>query len=162
MKEVLDIKYKDLEESKPILEVLENYVMYKKKLDEILIGNERLNKKDQRAESTIEALAGRQTSCVGRLGGSVSVLFKFESACARDTLPNPLIAEYKRRNKRNTITYLLQHVSNANLKWRDLQSVERHAYGEKLSKLQERSFGVPRIANWRLFDGYSFEDTLRV
>ncbi|GJX94135.1 putative ribonuclease H-like domain-containing protein [Tanacetum coccineum] len=37
MKEVLDIKYKELEESKPILEVLENYVVYKKKLDEILI-----------------------------------------------------------------------------------------------------------------------------
>ncbi|GJV13096.1 hypothetical protein Tco_1354637 [Tanacetum coccineum] len=44
MKEVLDIKYKELEDSKPILEVLENYVMYKKKLDEILIGKERLNK----------------------------------------------------------------------------------------------------------------------
>ncbi|GKA08368.1 hypothetical protein Tco_0687699 [Tanacetum coccineum] len=36
MKEVLDIKYKELEESKPILEVLENYVIYKKRLDEIL------------------------------------------------------------------------------------------------------------------------------
>ncbi|GJS31543.1 hypothetical protein Tco_0492163 [Tanacetum coccineum] len=35
---VLDIKYNELEESKPILEVLENYVVYKKKLDEILIG----------------------------------------------------------------------------------------------------------------------------
>ncbi|GJZ32197.1 putative reverse transcriptase domain-containing protein [Tanacetum coccineum] len=46
MKEVLDIKYKELEESKPILEVLENYVVYKKKLDEILIGKERLNKKE--------------------------------------------------------------------------------------------------------------------
>ncbi|GKB40873.1 putative ribonuclease H-like domain-containing protein [Tanacetum coccineum] len=45
IKEVLDIKYKKLEESKPILEVLENYVIYKKKLDEILIGKERLNKK---------------------------------------------------------------------------------------------------------------------
>ncbi|GJU85457.1 hypothetical protein Tco_1293003 [Tanacetum coccineum] len=37
MKEVLDIRYKELEESKHILEVLENYVIYKKKLDEILI-----------------------------------------------------------------------------------------------------------------------------
>ncbi|GJX63582.1 putative ribonuclease H-like domain-containing protein [Tanacetum coccineum] len=46
MKEVLDIKYKELEESKPILEVLENYVVYKKKLDEILIGKKRLNKKE--------------------------------------------------------------------------------------------------------------------
>ncbi|GKA46363.1 retrovirus-related pol polyprotein from transposon TNT 1-94, partial [Tanacetum coccineum] len=50
----------------------------------------------------------------------------------KDTLPNPLIAEYERRNKRNTITYSLQPVSNANLKWRDFPSVERHAYCEKL------------------------------
>ncbi|GJT10149.1 hypothetical protein Tco_0857191 [Tanacetum coccineum] len=40
-------------------------------------------------------------------------------------------------------------------------SVERHAYCDKLSKLQEMSFGVPRVANRRLFDGYGFEDTLR-
>nr|GEW15681.1 hypothetical protein [Tanacetum cinerariifolium] len=39
-------QYKELEESKPIIEVLENYVIYKKKLDEILIGKERLNKKE--------------------------------------------------------------------------------------------------------------------
>ncbi|GJS17012.1 putative nucleotidyltransferase, ribonuclease H [Tanacetum coccineum] len=78
----------------------------------------------------------------------------------KDTLPNPLIVEYERRNTRNTITYSLQLVSNANLKWRDLPFVERHAYCEKLSKLQERRFGVPRVANWRLFDGYGFEDTL--
>ncbi|GJW84027.1 hypothetical protein Tco_0157172 [Tanacetum coccineum] len=44
---------------------------------------------------------------------------------------------------------------------KDLSSVERHAYCEKLSKLQERSFGVPRVANWCMFDGYGFEDTLR-
>nr|GEY57366.1 hypothetical protein [Tanacetum cinerariifolium] len=37
MKEVLDIRYKELEESKPILEVLENYVICKRKLDEILM-----------------------------------------------------------------------------------------------------------------------------
>ncbi|GJY17724.1 retrovirus-related pol polyprotein from transposon TNT 1-94 [Tanacetum coccineum] len=88
--------------------------------------------------------------------------FKTEDVLSlKDTLPNPLIAEYERRNKRNTITYSLQPVSNANLKWRDLPSVDRHAYCEKLSKLQERSFGVPRVANWRLFDAYGFEDTLR-
>ncbi|GJU85789.1 retrovirus-related pol polyprotein from transposon TNT 1-94 [Tanacetum coccineum] len=80
---------------------------------------------------------------------------------SQDTLPNPLTAEYERRNKRNTITYSLQPVSNANLKWRDLPSVKRHAYCEKLSKLQERSFRVPRVANWCLFNGYGFEDTLR-
>nr|GFA52890.1 hypothetical protein [Tanacetum cinerariifolium] len=44
--EVLDIKYKELEESEPILEVLENYAIYKKKLDEILIGKESLNMKE--------------------------------------------------------------------------------------------------------------------
>nr|GEZ30463.1 hypothetical protein [Tanacetum cinerariifolium] len=75
-------------------------------------------------------------------------------------LPNPFIAEYKKRNKRNTITYSFQPVSNANLKWKDLPSVERRAYCEKLSKLQERSFGVPRVANWHLFKSYGFEDTL--
>nr|GEV39945.1 hypothetical protein [Tanacetum cinerariifolium] len=26
---------------------------------------------------------------------------------------------------------------------------------------EERTFGVPRVANWRLFEGYGFEDTLR-
>ncbi|GJW46631.1 hypothetical protein Tco_0078277 [Tanacetum coccineum] len=79
----------------------------------------------------------------------------------KDTLPNPLIADYEKRNKRNTITYSLQPMSNANLKWKDLPFVERHAYCEKLSKLQERSFGVPRVANWRLFAGYGFKYTLR-
>ncbi|GJR11781.1 ribonuclease H-like domain-containing protein [Tanacetum coccineum] len=83
--------------------------------------------------------------------------FKTEDKSRKDTLPNPLITEYERRNKRNT----MHHVSNANLKWRDLPSMERHAYCEKLSKLQEKSFGVPMVANWRLFDGYGFEDTLR-
>ncbi|GKD00593.1 hypothetical protein Tco_1170867 [Tanacetum coccineum] len=56
MKEVLDIKYKELEESKPILEVLENYVMYKKKLDEILIGKERLNKKEFSEEDKVDII----------------------------------------------------------------------------------------------------------
>nr|GFC11961.1 hypothetical protein [Tanacetum cinerariifolium] len=79
----------------------------------------------------------------------------------KDTLPNSLIVEYEKRNKRNTITYSLQPVSNANLKWKDLPSIERHAYCKKLSKLQQRSFGVPRVANWHLFESYGFEDTLQ-
>ncbi|GKC11905.1 putative ribonuclease H-like domain-containing protein [Tanacetum coccineum] len=53
IKEVLDIKYKELEESKPILEVLESYVIYKKKLDEILIGKERLKKKEFSQEDKV-------------------------------------------------------------------------------------------------------------
>ncbi|GJS93576.1 hypothetical protein Tco_0800544 [Tanacetum coccineum] len=59
MKEVLDIKYKELEESKPILEVLENYVIYKKKLDEILIGKERLNKKEFSEEDKVGIIEHR-------------------------------------------------------------------------------------------------------
>ncbi|GKC78183.1 hypothetical protein Tco_1128957, partial [Tanacetum coccineum] len=41
----------------------------------------------------------------------------------KDTLPNPLIAEYEKRNKNNTITYSLQPVLNGNSKWKDLPSV---------------------------------------
>ncbi|GKA78477.1 hypothetical protein Tco_0785014 [Tanacetum coccineum] len=110
-----------------------------------------------------ETLAGRQTGCVGRLGGFCPGFYSNlnQHKSRKDTLPNPLIAEYEKMNKRNTITYSLQPVSNVTLKWRDLPSMERHAYCEKLSKLQERSFKVPRVANWCLFDGYGFEDTLR-
>ncbi|GKA79885.1 ribonuclease H-like domain-containing protein [Tanacetum coccineum] len=53
IKEVLDIKYKELKESKPILEDLDNYVVYKKKLDEILISKERLNKKEFSEEEKV-------------------------------------------------------------------------------------------------------------
>ncbi|GJZ75609.1 hypothetical protein Tco_0640074 [Tanacetum coccineum] len=72
MKEILDIKYKELEESKPILEVLENYVMYKKKLDEILIGKERLNKKEFSEEDKINGVV-KMVALVDT-GASVSVL----------------------------------------------------------------------------------------
>nr|GFB56503.1 hypothetical protein [Tanacetum cinerariifolium] len=44
VKEALDSKYKELEESKPILEVLENYMTYRKKLDEVLMGRARLSR----------------------------------------------------------------------------------------------------------------------
>ncbi|GJZ45813.1 hypothetical protein Tco_0593409 [Tanacetum coccineum] len=96
--------------------------------------------------------------CRAARGDIISILQKIRRTTF---VPNPLIAKYERRNKRNTITYSLKPVFNANLKWKDLPSIKRHAYCEKLSKLQERSFGVPRVANWRLFDGYGFEDTLR-
>ncbi|GKE18138.1 hypothetical protein Tco_1425715, partial [Tanacetum coccineum] len=43
IKEVLDKKYKELEKSKPILDVLENYMTYKKKLDEVMMGRARLS-----------------------------------------------------------------------------------------------------------------------
>nr|GEV78018.1 hypothetical protein [Tanacetum cinerariifolium] len=56
VKKALDIKHKELEESKPIIEVLENYVIYKKKLDEILIGKERLNKKEFSEEDNVRII----------------------------------------------------------------------------------------------------------
>ncbi|GJY18344.1 putative ribonuclease H-like domain-containing protein [Tanacetum coccineum] len=43
VKEALDRKYKELEESKPILELLENYITHQKKVDEVLIGRSRLS-----------------------------------------------------------------------------------------------------------------------
>nr|GEV70294.1 hypothetical protein [Tanacetum cinerariifolium] len=43
VKEALDRKYKELEESKPILEVLENYMTYRKNLDEVMMGRNRLS-----------------------------------------------------------------------------------------------------------------------
>ncbi|GJZ29031.1 putative ribonuclease H-like domain-containing protein [Tanacetum coccineum] len=46
VKESSDRKYKELEESKPILEVLENYMTYQKKLDKVLMGRARLNSDD--------------------------------------------------------------------------------------------------------------------
>ncbi|GKB29731.1 hypothetical protein Tco_0869132 [Tanacetum coccineum] len=79
----------------------------------------------------------------------------------KDTLSNPLIAEYEKRNKKNTISYSLQPVSNGNLKWKDLPSVERHTYSERFSKLHDRSIGVPKVGNWGVFNAYGFEDILR-
>ncbi|GJZ55834.1 hypothetical protein Tco_0611027 [Tanacetum coccineum] len=58
---------------------------------------------------------------------------------------NPLIENYERRNKEGIIEYHLQQVKNANLKLRELSSEERHAYCERLSKLQGKGFGIPRV-----------------
>ncbi|GKC53730.1 ribonuclease H-like domain-containing protein [Tanacetum coccineum] len=52
-------------------------------------------------------------------------------------------------------------VKNANLKWKELPSMERHAYCERLSKLQGKEFGMPRVADWNLFYGYNFDETLK-
>ncbi|GJZ34339.1 hypothetical protein Tco_0580156 [Tanacetum coccineum] len=46
VKEALDRKYKELKESKPVLEVLENYMTYRKKLNEVLMGRSRLSSDD--------------------------------------------------------------------------------------------------------------------
>ncbi|GJR67985.1 hypothetical protein Tco_0014050 [Tanacetum coccineum] len=74
---------------------------------------------------------------------------------------NLLIANYKKRNSIGTIEYHLQQVKNANLKWRELQSMERHAYCERLSKLQGKEIRTPRVVDWSMFYVYSFEETLK-
>nr|GEX00842.1 hypothetical protein [Tanacetum cinerariifolium] len=48
--EALERKYQELTEKKPIVEVLENYMMYRKKLDELLMGRARLKNKDHTEE----------------------------------------------------------------------------------------------------------------
>ncbi|GJT77019.1 hypothetical protein Tco_1043744 [Tanacetum coccineum] len=75
--------------------------------------------------------------------------------------PNPLIANFEKRNKQGTIEYHLQQVKNANLKWRELPSVERHAYYERLSRLQDKGFGIPRVPSWTLVYDYNIEETLK-
>ncbi|GKB05061.1 hypothetical protein Tco_0833256 [Tanacetum coccineum] len=39
--------------------------------------------------------------------------------------------------------------------------MERHAYCERLSKLQDKGFGTTRVADWTLFYAYNFEETLK-
>nr|GEX64645.1 hypothetical protein [Tanacetum cinerariifolium] len=305
MKEVLDIKYKELEESTPILEVLENYVIYKKKLDEILIGKERLNKKEFSEEDKVGIIEhvlpkkmcdpenyvlqvkingvfgmvalvdtgasamgevknvriqigyqayvvdllipdipvdpelplllgrpflrtwgaiidmGRGTLCINdgvirhtyfpkprsksyveafemegeddwlgsfKVGrdedgnvkyGSVAPLFidiedDMERALAIEAYFNPfknkvdgdedwharfeIVTPSGRKFNQAFKTKTTTRKLSGKFKTKDDL---RHAYCEKLSKLQEMSIGVPRVANWRFCDGYGFEDTLR-
>ncbi|GJQ99584.1 hypothetical protein Tco_0522569 [Tanacetum coccineum] len=74
---------------------------------------------------------------------------------------NLLIENFEKRNKQGNVEYHLQQVKNANLKWRELQSAERHAYCERLSKLQGKGFGIPRVPSWTLIYDYNFEETLK-
>ncbi|GJX90267.1 putative ribonuclease H-like domain-containing protein [Tanacetum coccineum] len=52
-------------------------------------------------------------------------------------------------------------VKNANLKWRELPSMERHVYCERLFKLQGKEIGTPRVVDWTLFYSYNFDETLK-
>ncbi|GKB98790.1 putative ribonuclease H-like domain-containing protein, partial [Tanacetum coccineum] len=67
--EALDRKYKELEESKPNLEVLENYMTYQKKLDEVLMGRARLSRDDY-----VKVNRMVEMSALADTGASVSVL----------------------------------------------------------------------------------------
>ncbi|GJX45812.1 hypothetical protein Tco_0262488 [Tanacetum coccineum] len=42
-----------------------------------------------------------------------------------------------------------------------LPSVDRHAYCERLFKLQQKSIGAPRVADWTMFYVYTFNETLK-
>ncbi|GJZ01300.1 hypothetical protein Tco_0519261 [Tanacetum coccineum] len=79
----------------------------------------------------------------------------------KDTPPNPLIAKYEKNNGKKTIHYTLKPVTSAYLRWRDLPSVESHAYSERLSRLQQKNFGMPRVVDWDMFNNYSCDETLR-
>ncbi|GJS39462.1 zinc finger, CCHC-type containing protein [Tanacetum coccineum] len=78
----------------------------------------------------------------------------------QSSCPNPFIANFEKRNKHGTIKYHLQQVKNINLKWRELSS-ERQDYCERLSKLQGKEFGIPRVLSWILFYTYNIEETLK-
>ncbi|GKB90640.1 ribonuclease H-like domain-containing protein, partial [Tanacetum coccineum] len=262
IKEALDRKYKELEESKPILEVLENYMTYRKKLDEVMTDHASLFKNlglsDPRPyNSNLTMADNTQAKAIGEelpllLGrrflrtygavidmgcGSMSIddgvirrtyfpktrakgyLENFEideeddwlscfevgrdedgnpkygpvapsfldieddmerslaitpigamqvmeftrrlKKATQSSHPNPLITNYAKRNSIGTIEYHLQQVKNANLKWQELQSMERYVYCERLSKLQGKEIGMPRVVDWSMFYVYSFEETLK-
>nr|GEV25966.1 reverse transcriptase domain-containing protein [Tanacetum cinerariifolium] len=57
----------------------------------------------------------------------------------QDSRPNPLIENYEKSNKQ----------------------AKRHAYCERLSKLQGKVFRIPRVPSGTLFYGYNFEETLK-
>ncbi|GJT43328.1 hypothetical protein Tco_0952043 [Tanacetum coccineum] len=79
----------------------------------------------------------------------------------KDTPQNPLITKYEKKNGKKTINYTLKPITSAYLRWRDLPSVERHAYSERLLRLQQKNFGTPRVVDWDMFNNYSCDETLR-
>nr|GEV38491.1 hypothetical protein [Tanacetum cinerariifolium] len=258
VKEALDHKYNDLEESKPILEVLENYMNYQKELDEVMIGRARLSSEAYGGEENIKIVVyelSKKMCDLGnfmlpvRVNGTIKMSaladtgasprakayldkFKldekddwmscFEVGRNEDGNPkygpiapsfldikddmkralntdwgneglgvykkveaedsdqltrhqpygwrampggwlllkatqnshlNPLVENYQKRNKQDTVEYHLQQVKNANLKWRELPLMERHAYNERLSKFQVMAM---------FFVDYSWERALSI
>nr|GEV12235.1 hypothetical protein [Tanacetum cinerariifolium] len=74
---------------------------------------------------------------------------------------NLLIANFEKQNKQVTIEYHVKQEKNDNLKWRELTSMMRHAYCERLSKLQGKEIRTPRVADWTVFYSYNFNETLK-
>ncbi|GJV67001.1 retrovirus-related pol polyprotein from transposon TNT 1-94 [Tanacetum coccineum] len=77
--------------------------------------------------------------------------------------PNPLIAKYERRNSKGTINYTLQQVTNANLKWRDLPSMDRHAYCESFDETLKELMKMEYLhSDGDVFVDYSWERALSI
>ncbi|GJS30445.1 hypothetical protein Tco_0491065 [Tanacetum coccineum] len=74
--------------------------------------------------------------------------------------PNPIILKYTRREAKRAIHFDLQPVTHEYLKWSRLSAGEKNAYNERISKLQNRQFGVPRLVVWNIFADYGCEDDL--
>nr|GEU34914.1 putative ribonuclease H-like domain-containing protein [Tanacetum cinerariifolium] len=83
VKEALDRKYKELEESKPILDVFESYMTYEKKFDEVLMGRARLSSDDYYINAMIEMNALGDT----RASESVLPCFLFMNLGLGDPKP---------------------------------------------------------------------------
>ncbi|GJW05134.1 hypothetical protein Tco_1563990 [Tanacetum coccineum] len=83
-----------------------------------------------------------------------------EGKAMQGSHPNPLIANFEKRNKQGTIEYHLHQVKNANLKWRELPSAERHAYCERYlgCKMKYEYLHDDRD----VFVDYSWERTLSI
>nr|GEW40377.1 hypothetical protein [Tanacetum cinerariifolium] len=82
---------------------------------------------------------------------------KVFSPATQGSSPNLLIANFKKRNKHGAIEYRLQQVKNTNLKWRELPSAKRHAYCERLSKLQDKMKYEYLHDDGDVFVNYSWE-----
>lgn len=74
---------------------------------------------------------------------------------------NPLVTKFCERNEKKKVKYSVKKEANANLKFKDLTDGEKHAFRERLSKLQHRQCLVPRVIDWDLFDECECEDELR-
>ena len=74
---------------------------------------------------------------------------------------NPIVTKYVQRNAKSKVKYTLNQERNENLKFSNLRKEEKHAFRERLSKLQGREIAKPRLVDWNLFAEYDCEMELR-
>jgi hypothetical protein len=94
------------------------------------------------------------------------VIYDFQSqgagsSSSRGVKFNPIVTKYVLRNSKQKVSYNLQAERNDNLKFKDLKKEEKHAFRERLSKLQGRRITPSRLIDWSLFAEYECEDQLR-